>query len=166
MFGDNPSPETPPNGRKGFYVGQEHGFADDGRRDLRRRRAAFRRVGKARKGKVEAREGRPFEKEQEGPEMPGMQGSADGRREKARRGRQVRMPQVPSPLFRRLEHVAFVIEADAFEDKGDIDADNARLALVKKKWTQAERLLATPLICSAQWPEALASSTSPCIGRG
>ena len=39
-------------------------------------------------------------------------------------------------------------------------------ALVKKKWTQAERLLATPLICSAQWPEALASSTSPCIGRG
>ena len=39
-------------------------------------------------------------------------------------------------------------------------------ALVKKKWTQAERLLVTPLICSAQWPEALASSTSPCIGRG
>ena len=39
-------------------------------------------------------------------------------------------------------------------------------ALVRKKWTQAERLLVTPLICSAQWPAVSASSTSPCIGQG
>ena len=113
------------------YAFGKNGGRIDGRcRAVRRHRPAFRRVGKARKGKVEAREGRPFEKEQKGTEMPGMQSPADARREKARRGRQVRMPQVPSPLFRRLERVAFVIEADAAEDQGDIDADNARLPLL------------------------------------
>ena len=36
-------------------------------------------------------------------------------------------------------------------------------ALVKKKWTQAERLLVTPPIYSAQWLEVLVSSIVPCI---
>ena len=58
-------------------------------------------------------------------------------------------------------------EAGGGQDPVGVSVRNSDpLALVKKKWTQAERLLATPLICSAQWPEALASSTSPCIGRG
>ena len=36
--------------------------------------------------KVEALEGRPFEKEQKGTEMPGMQRPADARREKGTTG--------------------------------------------------------------------------------
>ena len=36
-------------------------------------------------------------------------------------------------------------------------------ALVKKKWTQAERHLVTPPIYSAQWLEVLVSSIVPCI---
>ena len=60
------------------YAFGKNGGRIDGRcRAVRRHHPAFRRVGKARKGKVEAREGRPFEKEQKGTEMPGMKSLAD-----------------------------------------------------------------------------------------
>ena len=38
-------------------------------------------------------------------------------------------------------------------------------ALVKKKWTQEERLLVTAPIYSVQWLEVLVSSIVPCIGQ-
>ena len=56
--------------------------------------------------------------------MPGMQGSPGGRRPQARRGREVRMPEMRTPFLGLLVDVAFILEADAGEDKGDTDPDN------------------------------------------
>ena len=47
LFGDNPSPETPPNGRKGFYVGQERAFAADAAEDQGAADAEKRHFGEA-----------------------------------------------------------------------------------------------------------------------
>lgn len=46
-----------------------------------------------------------------------------------------------------------------------LNSKNIISALVKKKWTQAERLLVTSPIYSVQWLEVLASSIVPCIGQ-
>ncbi len=46
-----------------------------------------------------------------------------------------------------------------------ISVPRDRNALVKRKWTQAERLLVTSPIYSVQWLEVLVSSIVPCIGQ-
>ena len=46
-----------------------------------------------------------------------------------------------------------------------ISVPRDRNALVKRKWTQAERLLVTSPIYSAQWLEVLVSSIVHCIGQ-
>ena len=46
-----------------------------------------------------------------------------------------------------------------------ISVPRDRNALVKRKWTQAERLLVTSPIYSVQWLEVLISSIVPCIGQ-
>ena len=62
--------------------------------------------------------------------MPGMQSPPHARRKEEGRSQVLQVPEMRAALFGRFEHVAFLIEADAFEDKGDIDADNARLPLL------------------------------------
>ncbi len=64
---------------------------------------------------------------------------------------------IPSTIFWDME--------PAFCSSDRVSSMSMKFALVKKKWTQAERLLVTPPIYSAQWLEVLVSSIVPCIGQ-
>lgn len=71
------------------------------------------------RGKVEAREGRPFEKEQKRTEMPGMQSPADARREKAPRGWFPQRNREGTLPFRRLGQVRRRRRGMREEDEAD-----------------------------------------------
>ena len=59
--------------------------------------------------------------------MPRMQGPPHARRKEEGRSRALQVTETRTALFGRLERVAFLLEAGAFEDKGDIDADSPGL---------------------------------------